>query len=396
MINKWLIKKTIKDSENVENPDVRGRYTSLAGIIGMIVNLLLFIIKLSVGLLVGSIAILADAFNNLSDIASSAIMIIGIKLANRPADKEHPYGHGRLEYISALIVSALVMVFGFQLARSSFERILNPEPITFDWLSFFLLLISVLLKVYLSRLNKYIGQKINSSALKAAGVDALGDVLISGTVLLSFVIAPIIPVSIDGYVGVGVALFILYMGYKLIKETLSPLLGEAPDPQMVTNITEAMLSYPHIIGVHDLMIHNYGVGRIIASIHAEIPANLDIMEIHDIIDQAEREISEKLNLHLVVHMDPVSRETTETREIKSTVQRIIDSHPALISMHDFRLTGNGDHKKITFDLVVDGNHLTKELTDIKIKEEVIKKIEKHSDYRCIIIIDQQFTGGKLC
>ena len=395
MFNKWLIRKLVKDSKNVENPDVRGRYTSLAGIIGMLVNLLLFIIKFSVGQLVGSIAIMADAFNNLSDIATSAIMIVGIKLANRPADKEHPYGHGRLEYISALIVAALVLVFGFQLAGASFERILNPEPVFFDWLSFSLLFLSVLLKVYLSRLNKYMGQEINSSALKAVSVDALGDVLISGTVLLSFSIAPFISLNIDGYVGVGVALFIIYMGYKLIKETLGPLLGEAPDPQMVTNITEAMLSYPHIIGVHDLIIHNYGVGRTMASIHAEIPANLDIMEIHDVIDQAEREISEKLNLHLVVHMDPVSVETPETKTIKLAIQQIIEEHPVLISMHDFRVIGNEDHKKIAFDLVVDGNQLIKELTENSIKEEVIKKIkENHSEYHCIIIIDRHFTQGK--
>jgi len=386
-----LIKRVIKNSEAVEQPAVRGHYTYFVSIIGVLVNFLLFVIKLSVGLFSGSIAIMADAFNNLTDIASSGIMIVGIKLANRPADKEHPYGHGRIEYISALVVAVSVMAFGFQLAKSSFERILNPEFITFDWLSFCLLFVSVLFKVWLSHLFKQIGHKINSSSLKAAGVDALGDVLISGTVLLSFAIAPFIPFSIDGYVGVGVALFILYMGFNLIKETLSPLVGEAPDPQLVESITKSMLNYPHITGVHDLIIHSYGVGRTMASIHAEIFADLDIMEIHDILDQAEREISAALNIHLVIHMDPVSAETEEVRKVKSELQTIIDRHPVIVSMHDFRLVGKEPRKNLTFDLVVDGYKLSKEFTDDQLKAEVTAKIkEKHPDYHCIIVIDRHF------
>ncbi|MTL92625.1 cation diffusion facilitator family transporter, partial [Turicibacter sanguinis] len=329
MFINWLTKLFIKNYDQLEREEVRTQYVYIAGIIGILANILLFIVKFSVGVLTGSIAVMADAFNNFSDTASSVITMIGVKLANLPADKEHPHGHGRLEYLSALLVAFMVMLVGVQFIKSSVERILNPSVIQFEIVSFILLAISVVVKLWLSRFNKVMGEKVNSSALKAASVDALGDVFTSSTVLISFLAARFTSFPVDGYAGVLVAGFILYAGYTLVKETISPLLGEAPDEELVNDIYERILSYDLITGAHDLVIHNYGVGRIMASIHAEIPADQDIMTIHDVIDQAEREISEALKLHLVVHMDPVCIETDEIKEMKRELDKIIATHPAI-------------------------------------------------------------------
>lgn len=277
------------------------------------VNLLLFSIKLTVGLIVTSIAVIADAFNNLSDAASSIVTILGFKISKMPADKEHPFGHGRMEYISALIVAFMVMLVGMQFVKSSFERILNPEKVTFELIPFLLLVVSILLKVWLSIFNRYMGNKINSSALKAASVDALGDVFTSSCVVLSLLAAKYTDFPIDGYAGIVVALVILYSGFSLIKETISPLLGEAPSPELVESINSSLLSYDYITGVHDLIIHNYGVGKFMATIHAEIPADINILKIHNIVDKAEREISKKLGIMLFIHMDPVSNDNEEEK-----------------------------------------------------------------------------------
>ena len=337
------------------------------------------------------LSIMADAFNNLSDMASSVITIVGFKLASIPPDKEHPFGHGRLEYISALIVAFMVMLVGIQFVKSSIDRILNPVPITFEIIPFILLFISILVKVWLSRFNKFMGSKINSSALKAASVDAMGDVFTSSTVLISFLAAKFTSIPIDGYAGIIVSVAILYAGYSLVKETISPLLGEAPDPELVQGISQAILSYEHIQGVHDLIIHNYGVGKSIASVHAEIPADIDIMTIHDIIDTAEREISEKFKTHLVIHMDPICVETEEVAYTRSEVEKIIKYNPVIKSMHDFRIVGHGEHQSIIFDVVVDNDKMVKIMTEDELKEDIINAIKDvHPEYNCIITIDRDY------
>ena len=305
MISKLLINTFIKDKDNLQDEKIRGKYGLLGGVVGIIVNFLLFAIKLFSGLVTSSIAIMADSFNNLSDAASSVVTIIGFKMAEKPADAEHPYGHGRMEYLSGLVVAFMVMLVGIQFVKSSFLKILNPEVVTFEIIPFVLLLISIVLKIWLSSFNKTVGNKINSSALKAASVDALGDVFTSSCVAISFLASKFISFPIDGYFGLIVALFIIYSGFTLIKETINPLLGEAPDKELVENIKNMVLSYEEITGVHDLIVHNYGPGRCMASIHAEIPSDIDVMKIHEIIDEAEREISEKLKLYLVIHMDPI-------------------------------------------------------------------------------------------
>lgn len=388
MISNFLIKSFIKDSKNIQKEEIRNKYGYLAGIVGIIINLILFIVKITVGIITSSIAITADAFNNFSDMASSVITIIGFKLASIPPDKEHPFGHGRLEYISALVVAFMVMLVGFQFVKSSIERILNPVPIEFQFVPFMLLFISILAKVWLSKFNKLVGNKINSSALKAASVDALGDVFTSSCVVISFLAAKFTTLPLDGYIGIVVSLAILYAGFTLVKETISPLLGEAPDLELVKGINERVLSYNHISGVHDLIVHNYGVGRCIASIHAEIPSNIDIMTIHDVIDKAEREISRDLKVHLVIHMDPICVETEEVLEAREEIEKIINSHTSIKSMHDFRVIGEGDNKNLIFDIVVFHENTVSDDDLIEYVDKEIKSI--HPKYNCIITVDRDY------
>lgn len=391
MFSELLVRTFIKDKENIQKEDVRNKYGYLAGIVGIISNLALFAVKLFVGILTSSIAVTADAFNNLSDMASSVVTIIGFKLASIPPDKEHPFGHGRLEYISALVVAFMVMLVGIQFVKSSIERILNPVGVKFEFISLILLIISILVKVWLSRFNKYIGDKIDASALKAASLDALGDVFTSSCVVISFFISKFTTIPIDGYVGIAVSLAILYAGYSLVKDTISPLLGEAPDPELVKAINQGVLSYEHVNGVHDLIIHNYGVGKCIASIHAEIPADIDIMTIHDIIDTAEREISEKLKIHLVIHMDPICIENEEIATAREEVEKIIKYNPVIKSMHDFRIIGHGEHKNLIFDVVVDNDKLEKIMCEDELKENIKKCIKDvHPEYNCVITIDREY------
>lgn len=390
LISEAIIKKFIKNSENVENEEVRNKYGTVAGIVGIVSNLLLFILKFSIGFLSGSIAITADAFNNFTDMASSAITMIGFKLASMPADEEHPFGHGRLEYLSALVVAFMVMFVGIKFVQTSFERIMNPVAVQFSLIPFILLLCSMAVKFWLGRFNKIVGEKIDSSALKAVAVDAMGDVFTSGCVVLSYLIAKFTTFPLDGYVGIVVSLIILYAGFSLIKETVSPLLGEAPDAEMVDAIVNGLLEYNIISGVHDLIIHNYGVGRCIASVHAEVPCNIDIMEIHEVIDDAEKDLSKKLNIHLVIHMDPIAVEDEDYIQTRTELARIIARNEKIESMHDLRIVGKGDKKNLVFDVVVDGDLSHSEEEDLKnwVNGEVQKL---HPDYNCVILVDKNYV-----
>ena len=391
MISEYLTKKFIINHENIEDEKTRNSYVYLGSIVGIICNLVLSIIKITVGAISGSVSILADGFNNLSDMASSVITMIGIKLANRPADKEHPFGHGRMEYLSALIVAFMVMIVGVQFIKSSVDRIMNPAPISFEIIPFILLLLSLLVKLWLSRFNKYVGEKINSSALKAASIDALGDVFTSSCVLISFVAAKFTTLPIDGYVGLVVSAAILYAGYSLVKDTISPLLGEAPDEELVKAIKQGVLSYDNIIGVHDLIIHNYGVGKCMASIHAEIPSNIDLITIHEIIDTAEREISQKLNIYLVIHMDPMCIHDEKINSLKGDVQNILLKYDSIKSMHDFRITEGENKINIIFDIEVDAHNINTNEKEEELRSKITEEIKKLNPlYNCVITIDKYF------
>lgn len=393
MLSKFLVTTFVKNHKNIDDTKVRSSYGLLGGIIGIISNTILFIIKILVGIISNSISVTADAFNNLSDVVSSIITLVGFKLASKPADKEHPFGHGRIEYISALIVSFMVILVGFEFIKTSYNRIINPVQVNFKVIPFILIVLSIFTKVWLSKFNKYIGDSINSSALQASSFDALSDVITSSCVALSLILSKWISLPLDGYIGILVSLFIMHSGYTLIKETLNPLLGEAADPKLVKNIMEQTLSYPYINGAHDLIVHNYGPGRCLASIHAEVPDNISIVDIHEVIDRAEKEISQKLNLELVIHMDPVNTNNKEVNSIKKEVDEILLNYPTIKSFHDFRVVGSGNVKNLIFDIVIGysipfTNELKKDLKD-NISND-IKKI--HPSYNIIITIDRDFTN----
>lgn len=391
MLTKYLIRRATKGSTDYKNKKVRLRIGYMASVIGVVINIMLFITKLSIGLIVSSIAILADAFNNLSDVASSVITIIGFKLSSMPPDKQHPYGHGRLEYISASIVATMVMLVGFQFIRTSVERILNPKTVIFEWIPFIILCISILSKVWLSRFNIRLGNKINSSALKASGTDALGDVFSSSVVTISLLASKFTTINIDGYIGIIVSVLILYAGFEIFKDTLSQLIGECPGEELIKNINEGLLSYDYITGVHDLNIHNYGPGRMMGSVDVEIPPYIDVVTIHDIIDKAERELGEEFGMHLVIHMDPVGFESKEVTEIRNEVKHIIKSREYLKSFHDLVLIENYNNKSIVFDLVVDGDAIDTISKEESLISEITSLLSSYnSEYEYNVRLDKEY------
>jgi len=392
MFSRFLVSIFIKDYNNIKNEKVRSAYGYLGGIVGIIANALLFLVKFFVGLITRSIAITADSFNNLTDMASSIITIAGFKLSNKPADEEHPFGHGRIEYLSALAVSFLIMLVGFQFIKESFNRIFHPTEVHFLLIPFILILASISVKVWLSSFNKLIANSIGSKALKASSFDALSDVIVSSITALSLLLSRWVSFPIDSYLGVIVALFILYSGFSLTKDTLNPLLGEAPDKELVESIKSGILKYDHISGVHDLVIHNYGPGRCMASIHAEIPYDISVVTIHEIIDKAEKELSKELNIYLVIHMDPINTESKEVNKAKVLIEDILKNYTEIKSMHDFRVVGEGEYKNLIFDLVVEQGRGLDIEADEKLKKDIDSELKKHhSQYNAKITIDREFT-----
>jgi len=392
LFSNLIISKFIKNYDNISDKNVRENYGILSSIVGLIVNLILFLIELSIGIILNSISVIADAFHDLADVSSSLVTLIGFKLSNKPADKKHPFGHGRVEYLSSLLVSAIILAVGLQFIKSSFLRILHPEETKFNLISFIIIMIAIPLKLWLSHFNKYIGNKINSSALSAAGADALNDVFILSGVIISLLVWQFLHISVDGYVGVIVAFFIIHSGFSIMKETINPLLGQAPDPALVKSIKELAVKYDLIIGVHDLIIHNYGPTRSMASFHAEVPYNVPIMKIHDEIDKAEKEISEKLNIFIVIHMDPILTDSKEVTEARREVSYILKKFPQINSFHDFRIVGTGEHKKLLFDIVITFDvNISKDDED-KLIESIDNEIRRvHPRYETVITIDRDYT-----
>lgn len=392
MTIKFIISHFIKDYDNINNKNVREKYGFLSGVIGIIVNLILFTIQIILGLITNSIAIIANAINNLTDVTSSLVTIISFKMANKPADKEHPFGHGRIEYISAFVVSFLILLVGFEFVKSSFERILHPEPINFSIITLIIMLIAIPLKLLLSYFNKSLGKLINSSTISATGTDSLNDAIILIGLVFSILISYFTHISIDGYVGMIIAIFILLSGISFLRETLNPLLGEAPDPTLVKKLKSGILSYDNILGVHDLIIHNYGPGKIMASLHAEVPCNMPIMKIHDIIDTAEKELSQKLDIFIVIHMDPVCSDSAEIISTKNSITEILKNFPIIESIHDFRIVGEGKSRKILFDAVVSFDNKISDKEKKTLKEDLIKAITAaYPCYNAVITIDQDYT-----
>lgn len=386
-----LVRFFVKNYEKVEDKRVRSSYGILASIVGVICNVILFGVKLGIGMIINSISVMADAFNNLSDAASSIISFIGVKLASRPADKEHPFGHGRFEYIAALAVSFLIIQVGLTLFKNSFDKVLNPEAVEFNPILIGILALSILVKLWLMLFNRKLGNRINSTVMKATAADSMGDMLITFATIISAIIVGFTGLKIDGYIGLLVSIFVIIAGVGIAKDTLEPLLGQAIDRKLYTKVTDMIESYEGIVGTHDLVIHSYGPTHRMATIHVEVPNNINFEEAHETIDQIERDVLEQMDIFLVIHMDPIEVNDTFVLEKKDMVIDIIIKLEPKASIHDFRLV-NGDHSiNLIFDLVIPYSYSTKE--EQKLLTNIIDEIRKKDPkYQCIITIENSFVA----
>lgn len=382
---RFLTKLLIKDYENTTSPSVREAYGILCGSAGIFLNLLLFCGKFFAGTISSSISITADAFNNLSDAGSSLITLIGFRMSGQEADTDHPFGHGRIEYISGLLVSIAILLMAVELIRSSVDKILHPSQVDFNLLIVVILIFSIGVKCYMCLYNKQLSGKINSAAMKAASTDSLSDALATTAVLLAAIFTHFTGITIDGYCGVLVGCFILYAGYCSAKDTISPLLGQPPEPETVSKIEEIALSYDGILGIHDLVVHNYGPGRLMVSLHVEVPASGDILFLHDTIDLIERELRQKLSCEAVIHMDPILMNDPLTNELKGKVILIAKNIDPSLNIHDFRIVQGPTHTNIIFDIVIP---LESHLDETEVKERINTAIQEiDPSYFTVIEVD---------
>lgn len=388
-----LVKLFVKDYEQTENLQVRTRYGLLSGMVGICCNVLLFLAKLFTGMMINSISVMADAFNNLSDAASSIISFVGVKMSEKPADKEHPFGHGRIEYISAFIVAFLVIQVGFSLFKSSLGKLFHPEELSFSLISVGILGLTVAVKLWMCLFNRKLGKRIQSSVMLATAADSLGDTGATAATIFSIVVYGVWHVNIDGLVGIAVSILVMIAGINIAKDTLAPLIGEAIDPEIYQIITGFVEQYDGIIGSHDLIVHNYGPGRSMASIHAEVPSNVEIGKSHAVVDQIERDAQKKLGIFLVIHMDPVDADNPMTAELKKMVEEILAGLDERLSLHDFRIVDAGNQINIIFDLVVPREY-TKARQD-ELKQKIYQRIrEQDSRYFCVITAECSFQQEK--
>lgn len=389
-MGKILFKLFIKNHENTSDPKVREGYGKLAGITGIISNLLLCIIKISIGIFSKSIAIIADGINNLADASSSMITLVGFKLAAAPEDKDHPYGHARIEYLAGLFVSVFIIVIGLRLLTTSIDKIIHPEPVVFSIVTVVILIVAILIKLWQAAFYREAGRRIDSVALTATATDSRNDVISTTAVLISLLIGHLTGYSIDGYMGCLVALFITWSGIQLVKETSSPLLGEAPDDETVKSILNIIRKEPGILGVHDLMVHNYGPGKVFASAHVEVDADGDLMESHDMIDNIERLVSESLKIHFVVHMDPVKVNDPVINKMRSIIMRALDPITGVESLHDFRIVPGPTHTNLIFDVVLTSECVTGEEEITAIANAAAKR--ENENYYVVITYDKAYTN----
>ena len=385
MIN-LLVKIFVKNPEDIKNSEVRQSYGVLSGGVGICCNILLFCFKFLAGILTGAVSVAADAFNNLSDAGSSVITLVGFKMAGKPADNDHPFGHGRIEYISGLAVAVAIIVMGVELLRQSFDRILHPEAMAFSLLSVIILVGSILVKMWMAYFNYGLGKKIDSAAMKATATDSLSDCITTSVVLISVFVEFFTGFNIDGYAGSVVALFVLYAGYQAAKDTLAPLLGQAPDPELVADIERVVMEESGIIGIHDMIIHDYGPGRVFASLHAEVPYSMDILHAHDIIDLAESRVKDELGIEISIHMDPIVDDDEHIQQLKSQVIGIVREIDEGITIHDFRVVSGPYLTNMIFDCVVPFDC---PLKDDEVKKTISDKVSQMGEgYNAVISIDK--------
>ena len=385
MVN-FLIKTFIKNSENTENPKIRQKYGTLSSIVGIICNVLLFLIKYAMGTLSHSISIVSDAFNNLSDCAGCLVTLLGYKMASKPADKNHPFGHGRMEYLTSLIIAALIIFVGIELLKNSVEKIINPVEIRFSFAVLFSLVFSIAVKLWMAVFNAELGKKINSSVLTATAKDSKSDVIATSATLIALICSLFTALPVDGVMGLLVSVFILKSGYDIVKDTVDELLGKPADPEIINNIKEYVLKNDKRIGIHDLIIHSYGPGNIIGSCHVEVKSNESFTEVHDIVDSIEREIHNNLNILMTIHMDPIEVNDMLTNKCKKLVNNIIHSIDSSLDLHDFRIVSGESHTNLIFDLVVPfeckySNEELKQKIDMQLSKENI-------NYYTVIVFDK--------
>jgi cation diffusion facilitator family transporter len=388
LLAKWLI----KDKPDGDKPRVRYAYGVLASTVGIGLNALLFIGKLVVGLMAGSIAITADAFNNLSDAGSSVVALLGFSLARQKPDAEHPFGHGRIEYVAGLVVSAVIILMGAELFQSSVDRIMKPQPIVWGTLTAVILIVSILIKLYMAWYNRRIGKAIASPVMSASAIDSLSDAISTGVVLLATFIGHMINVYLDGWCGLLVAAVVLYAGYQTARDAISPLLGQPPDPAFVEHIKQIVGKYPEIIGIHDLIVHDYGPGRRMISFHGEVPAKGDILVLHDSIDNLEKELQDELGCQAVIHMDPVITDDVVLNQTKERVAEVVKGLDERVTIHDFRMVTGPTHKNLIFDVAIP--------YDIKLSEQEIQQRISHMvhalnpKFYAVVQIDRNYAEVK--
>lgn len=385
-----LIRLFIRHPENAKDPATRTAYGNLAGCVGMACNLLLCLGKLAAGTLFGSIAIMADALNNLSDASSNVVSLIGFKLAAKAPDAEHPYGHARYEYLAGLVVSVTILAIGFSLLKESAVKVLHPTAVAFSWLSVGVLAVSILVKLWMSRFNRTVGGIIHSETLMATAADSRNDVLTTGAVLLSTVVCSLTGwARLDGIMGVAVACFILWSGWGLVMDTLSPLLGQSPSPELVEHIEQTVMSYPGVLGVHDLMVHDYGPGHQFASLHIEFPAETDPLKAHDVIDNIENNFLKKDNLQVTIHYDPIVTSDAEVGVLRTRLMEEVRQADPRLSIHDLRIVPGDTHTNVLFDLVFPAGYTGD-------KDEMLARMcqfvhEQDPKYSCVIKVEQSYA-----
>lgn len=389
-VTNLLIKLFIKNSSHPREPSVRNAYGKLAGVVGICCNVFLFLIKLIAGAIAGSIAIMADAVNNLSDASGSIVALIGFKISAKPADKGHPFGHARFEYISGLAVTFLILIIGVELGRSSIDKIIAPTPVDFTYFTIIILLISIGVKLWMMLFNKKIGRAIESSTLTATAMDSRNDVITTTAVLLAGIIGRLTQLNIDGYVGLCVAVFILISGFGLMKDTIDPLIGVAPTKELVNYIRDKIMSYEGVLGTHDLAVHDYGPGRCFASVHVEMAAENNVLESHDIIDNIEREFLSKDNIKLVIHYDPILTGDEAVGSTREWLKGVVKSIGSDLSIHDFRMVQGISHTNLIFDIVIpyESNY-----DKAKLLSQINAAVKQHDEkYFTVITVDDSYTS----
>lgn len=385
-----LIKWFIKDQDNITSPKVRQAYGMLSGAVGIVFNIFLFVMKLFAGLISGSIAIMADAFNNLSDAGSSIVTLFGFRMAGQEADTDHPFGHGRIEYITGFIVSVVIVVMGIELGKSAIDKIIHPGEISFEPVTIIILVISICTKLYMFFYNSRIAKKLESASIRATATDSLSDSIATAFVLIGILISELSGVQLDGYLGVLVAAFIFKAGLGAAKETLDPLLGQPPEKEFVDEVEEFVMSHDSVVGVHDLVVHDYGPGRRMISLHTEVPASGNILGLHDTIDNIERELREKMGCEAVIHMDPVQTDDIAVVEMKQKVAKLMKEIGEEVTIHDFRMVTGPTHTNLIFDIVVP---YSVNMTEPQVRDTIAALIKKSlgDEYYAVVDVDKAYV-----